>query len=94
MPKSNNEKITSYHLTIDQQNTIARVAKSLIDAECCLEGENVDNTMECYGDFVILYKEVHKALSKAYAIMSVHNITESAERLANDLENIWVHPHY
>lgn len=77
---------SGYHLTIEQQNTLARVAKSLADAECQLQVENIDNTMECYEDFVRLYKGVHQALSKAYAIMHVHNVTESAERLANELK--------
>ena len=85
--KKSNKPQTGYHLTIDQQNIIGRVGKALLDAECTLEAADVDNTMECYGDFVTLYKEVHRALSKTYAIMHVHNMTESAERLAEDLKN-------
>ncbi len=81
---------SGYHLTIDQQNTVARVAKALIEAECCLEGENIDNKMECFEDFMRLHKEVHKALTIAYHIMGQHNMTESAEKLAKELkEHLW-----
>ena len=84
MAKSNNN---GYHLTIDQQNTIARVGKALLDAECYLEASEVDNTMECFGDFLRLHKYVSQALFKTHAIMHIHNMTEGAEKLANELEN-------
>lgn len=75
-----------YSLTDNQMRTIGNVSKLLVQAECYLEAEDVDNTMECYGDFVALYKEITRALNKSYAIMHVHNMTEGAERLANDLK--------
>ena len=75
---------SSYLLTIDQQNTVARVAKVLLEAECCLEGENINDKMDCFEDFYNLHKEVQKALSIAYYIMGVHNETEYAQILADE----------
>lgn len=86
-PNKFNGPKADYILTIDQQNTIARVGKALVEVECYLESADVDNTMECYEDFVRLYKTVHQALSKTYAIMKVHNLTEGAIKLAEDLKN-------
>lgn len=92
MAKSNPRRATpkpmkGYTLTEDQMRTIGNVAKLLVQAECYLEAENVDNTMECYGDFLVLYREVTRTLNKAYSIMHVHNMTEGAERLAEEFNN-------
>lgn len=76
---------SGYLLTIDQQNTVARVAKALVEAECCLEGENIDDKMDCFEDFLNLHAEVNKALSIAYTIMGTHNTTEHAQIMANEV---------
>lgn len=96
MAKSNVRRATpkpmkGYILTDDQQKTIGNVAKLLVQAECYLEQENVDNSMECYGDFVVLYKEITRALNKAYDIMHVHNVATEAYRLQDELESTHFH---
>lgn len=74
--------ITGYMLHEEQMKTIKDVCRALIDAECFLEQDSTDNTMEHYGDFKTLYTDVHKALEQAYHIMRVHNNTEQAYYLA------------
>ena len=67
-----------YMLQEEQMKTIRDVCRALIDAECFLEQDSTDNTMEHYGDFKTLYTDIHKALDQAYHIMRVHNTTEQA----------------
>ena len=74
--------IKGYLLTDDQKKTIGNVTKLLVQAECFLEQDSTDNTMEHYGDFKTLYTDIHKALDQAYHIMRVHNTTEQAYYLA------------
>lgn len=71
-----------YMLGEEQMKTIRDVCRALIDAECFLEQDSTDNTMENYGDFKTLYTDVHKALEQAHHIMHVHNATEQAYYLA------------
>lgn len=81
MAKSRVPKLKAYLLTEDQKRTIGNVTKLLVQAECYLESDDVDNTMECYGDFAALYKQLSMTLSKAYNIMRSHNIAEQAKYL-------------
>lgn len=82
------KKINGYTLTGDQQITIGNVGTQLVQAECYLESENVDNTMECYGDFKTLYQLVHKALEQVYDIMGTHNTTTYANKDYENIENL------
>ena len=84
--RATSNPMKGYSLTDNQMRTIGKVTKLLIEAEAYLVAEEVDNTMECYGDFVALYKQITHAINKSYAIMKVHNMTEGAERLAEDLK--------
>ncbi len=99
MAKSNVRRATpkpmkGYMLTDDQQKTIGNVAKLLIQAQCYLENENVDNSMECYGDFLVLYRNLTRTLNKAYDIMHVHNVASEAYHLADGLEATNLHGGY
>lgn len=69
-------------LTDNQKRTIGNVTKLLVQAQCYLEAEDVDNTMECYEEFVALYRQITRALNKSYDIMKSHNITEQTYYLA------------
>lgn len=80
MAKSKSMK--GYLLTDEQKKTIGNVTKLLVQAECYLEAEDVDNSMECYGDFVALYKQITMSLNKSYSIMRIHNTTEQAYYIA------------
>lgn len=73
--------MTGYTLNDEQMKTIANVSRALIDAECYLEQDSTDNTMEHFGDFQALHIDIHKALEQAYHIMRVHNITLRANNL-------------
>lgn len=77
--KKLNTPQAGYILNEEQMKTIADVSKALIDAECYLEQDSTDNTMEHFGDFQTLHMDIHKALEQAYHIMRVHNITELAK---------------
>ena len=79
--------MTGYSLTDDQMRTIGEVSRVLIDAQCYLENDETDNSMECYGDFMTLYTKIHEALTQAYHIMRVHNMTEDAYRMASEHTN-------
>ena len=76
-----------YTLQDEQMKTIAAVAKALIEAECYLEQDSTDNTMDHFGDFQALHIGIHRALQQAYHIMRVHNITEGTERFVEELKN-------
>lgn len=88
------KQMKEYVLTENQQKTVGTVAKLLIQVQCYLESEDVDNSMECYGDFVALYKQTTMALNKAYNIMHVHNVASEAYRLADELEATNLHGGY
>jgi len=82
MGKSMYPPMKGYSLTDDQMRCIGEVSRLLIDAECYLENDETDDTMECYGDFMALYTKIHESLTQAYHIMRVHNATEQANYMA------------
>ena len=79
--------------TLDEENmkTIADVCKALIEAECYLEQDSTDNTMEHFGDFKALHIAIHKALEQGYHIMHVHNVSTEAYRMADEIESTHFH---